>query len=524
MSWQNTYPLRDDQLGFTDRRPPQLPETRGKWAYAQIPDYFRQEVIRCIAIKSPTLNYFKNTHKKNWHTKVERWPKGFRVLTDYGEGVYQVRDPRLNMKNLSGQSSRYDYYDVFGNRATPMDEFDLEQPRWRSVAWYPGIMAFRAQFKQFDRLYIGSSEFDDYVTRVVEEEIKGKSQALNIRLWEAGLNSYVLDYIPNFDTTIATPMAWGSLPVYLNTIAWKRVTDGSDVVLTPITRSDLDALDTALGQNLNDTQYNTSVRDVLNSFSFLYYNRDGQAVTTTSANMRQQTIATVNRGIEAPTAPGSHQWFSSTTDSYVRKRNMIYPGAHGDPPVRNIWWMIPSEFTIWARGSQKVEMPQVIYPVAYDSSGNPVYPRFNITTGQWQNNAAFPFSPADLERLYYAVYYNYGQNMPKVGFCRPEVVIRMNQLAMISRTFEQSRRSFGPADFGIDAVFRDVALTTDLAVPERTFYLTTPDEIHFAFLEDDFQMSERPTNDFIDTIDGWTGYKVMVSDMRRHGIYWGFQV
>lgn len=530
MSWQDMYPLADRHLDATRLRvPPQLPEMRGKWNLAQVPDYFRQEVIRCIAINSPTLNYFKNTHKKNWHTRVEQWPKAFRVLTDYGEGIYQVTDPRLDMRDLSTQTNRYQYYDVFGNESTPDAEYDWEQAKWRSVAWYPGIIAFRVQFPQFDRVLVGNEAWEQHIDRTVQEEIKGKSQALNIRLWDGGLRAYVLDYDPSFQNApTASPMAWGTLPHYLNSIAWKRITHSGAVHLTPITAADIAQLEAIL--NVPAASFTDShVEDlfnILSTFSFFWTKRDNQAISTTSSNMRQQTVAAINRGVIDPPSSLTVGALNAIVGenfaqaSPARRRLLLYRHV-----AKNLWWSIPSEFSIWLRGSERVEMPQVIYPIGTDGSGNPIYPRFNMDTGQFDTSiGSLPFNPADMERLYYATFYNYGQDRPKVGFCRPEVVIKMNQLAMTERIFHQSRRSFGPADFGIDGVFRDVALITDLACPRGVLYLTAADEIHFAFTEDTFQVSERPTNNFIDYMDGWTAYKVMVSDMRRHGIYWGFQV
>lgn len=529
MAWNDVYRLADQHLDQTRlNMPPQLPEMRGKWNLAAVPEYFRQEVIRCIGINSPTINYFKNTHKSNWHTRVERWPKAFRVLTDYGEGIYQVTDPRLDLRDLTGQSSRYRYYDVFGNETTPSNEFDWEQAKWRSVAWYPSVIAFRIQFPQFDRMLIGSEAWDKHVERVVEEEIRGKSQALNIRLWDGGLRAYTLDYDPDFDHTTATPMAWGTLPHYLNSIAWKRVTVDGAVHLTPITQADIAQLNTLLNDTSFDNTDYTNLRNILHTYSFFWTKRDGETISTTSANMRQQTVATVNRGIatmpntltDFNTMIGAN--FGAATMTNLQRRALLRQHI-----AKNLWWSIPSEFSIWLRGSERVEMPHVIYPIGIDGGGNPIYPRYNIETQSFDLNVgALPFNPADMERLYYATFYNYGQNRPKIGFCRPEVVIKMNQLAMTERVFHQNRRSFGPADFGIDGVFRDVALISDLACPQGVLYLTAADEIHFAFLEDieTFNVKDRPTNNFIDYMDGWTGYKVMVSEMRRHGIYWGFQV
>lgn len=520
MPWMDTYPLSDQNLHLTRlNTPPQLPETRGKWNLGKIPEYFRGETIRCIAIQSPTLNYFKNIHQKNWHTGVERWPKAFRVLTDYGEGIYHIKDPRLNLHDLPNQTNRYEYYDAFGNRTTPPSEFDLEQARWRSVAWYPAFIAFRLEFPQFDRVLVGTDAYEDHINRVVEEEIRAKSQAMNIRLWDGGLRAYVLDYDPTFSPINSTTMAWGSIPYYINSIAWKRVTNANnEVILTPITQQDIAQVDAILKSTTISAANWTTIQNLFNSFSFFYTNSDGETVTATSPNMRQQTVATVNRGVAdfPASVPTGFPTDYHQRKAYLRREL-----------VKNLWWSVPSELSIYLRGSERVEMPQIIYPIGTDSSGNPIYPRYNLSTQSFEANAGnFPFTPADLERLYYATFVNYGANRPKAGFCRPEVLIRMNQLAMTQRIFEQSRRSFGPADFGIDAIYRDVAMLSELAVPPGVLYLLGAEDIHFAFLEDvdNFVVTQRPTMNFIDAFDAWTVYKLMTSDMRRHGIYWGFQV
>jgi hypothetical protein len=301
MAWNDTY--RSDLRTHRHHIPPQLPETRGIWMRATIPQYFRNEIINAVTIKAPTLDYFKRYHSKNWHNKAIRWPKAFRVATDVGEGIYEIRSPWVNFTDLSGQKSgpnrTIDYYDAYGNRVTDPslipDTFDLEQARFRSVAWYPGAVAYRVQFPQFDEVLVGTDAWNEHVEKVIQMEIMQKSQAMNVRLWDQSREAYVLDYDPDFTTqTTANPMSWGSIPYYINSIAWYRTSEAGKIFLRPINEAGFNNwLRTLLGTRKDNW---TALRNALNSTSF-WYDSSAETVTVDSANVRQQTVGSVNRGV-----------------------------------------------------------------------------------------------------------------------------------------------------------------------------------------------------------------------------------
>ena len=516
MAWNDTY--RSDLRTHRHHIPPQLPETRGMWVRATIPQYFRNEIINAVTIKAPTLDYFKRYHSKNWHNKAIQWPKAFRVATDVGEGIYEIRSPWVNFTDLSNQKSgpdrTIDYYDAYGNRVTDPslipDTFDLEQARFRSVAWYPGAVAYRVQFPQFDEVLVGTQAWSEHVEKVIQMEIMQKSQAMNVRLWDSSREAYVLDYDPDFTTqTSANPMSWGSIPYYVNSIAWYRTTSNGKVFLNPITPEWIQQLQA----DINAGTWN-NIRDALNSTSFWY---DSSTVVNVSGpELRQQTVGSVNRGVaDLPnTAPNDFPTSYAARMKYLRDRY-----------IKNTWWMVPSEFTIFFQGSSRVEQPQIVYPVARDTNGNPLYPVYNLSDRVWAHPPGdFRFNPLDLERLYQAAFYNYDVTMPKLAVMHPDTRTYMNQLNMIRTSLMQTRRKFGPADMALDGEFRDLEIFVDMAAPKNIIYLLGVDSLHVAFSDYEGMLNPRelPTQTMVDTLVAWTAYKWMVDNMRVHGIYWGF--
>lgn len=522
MAWRDTYRLQGSDLDVTRHSlPPQVPETRGKWNYAVIPSYFREEIINAVTIKAPTMDYYRKFHTKNWHNNIRQWPKAFRVLTDVGEGIFEVFSPWANLVDVSGQTTgsnqKVRYYDAYGNLIEDdtliPKTFDLEQARFRSVFWYPGLIAYRVQFPQFDAVLVGEEAWRKHMEKVIQVEITQKSQAMNIQLWNTALEAYKPDYDPDFDPAdpdFRRPMSWGSIPYYLNSIALKRTLSGTDVVLTPITEADIQTLDAAL--TAGDW---AAVRDFLNSTAFWYMSAN-TAQTQTSSAMRQQVVATVNRGIaDLPTSAPSDWGSSAAARRQYIARNYF----------KNSWWMVPSLLTVYFRGSSRVEQPQFISAVDR-SSGTPVYPTYNFTQRRWQDpsGADFRLNIYDLERLYQAVFYNYNAAMPKLAMMHPDTKTYLNQLGVISRTLFQDKRKFGPADLAMDGEFRDLTIFTDLAIPKRVVYLVGADHLHVAFSDYEGMLNpkELPTQTMVDTLVAWTAYKWMCDDMRTHGIYWGF--
>jgi hypothetical protein len=526
MAWNDTY--RSDLRTHRHHIPPQLPETRGMWVRATIPQYFRNEIINAVTIKAPTLDYFKRYHSKNWHNKAIRWPKAFRVATDVGEGIYEIRSPWVNFTDLSGQKSgpnrTIDYYDAYGNRVTDPslipDTFDLEQARFRSVAWYPGAVAYRVQFPQFDEVLVGTDAWNEHVEKVIQMEIMQKSQAMNVRLWDQSREAYVLDYDPDFATqTTANPMSWGSIPYYINSIAWYRTQEAGKIFLNPINEAWIQQL----AQNIASNTGWTNLRNALNSTSSsFWYDSSAETVGVDSANMRQQTVGSVNRGV-ADVPPLSGRPTNWTSWSFAARLQYIKNNI-----LKNGWWMVPSELTIFVQGSGRIEQPQVVYPVARDSSGNPLYPVYNLTDRVWAHPAGgdFRFNPLDLERLYQAAFYNYDVTMPKLAVMHPDTRTYMNQLNMIRTSLMQTRRKFGPADMALDGEFRDLEIFVDMAAPKNIIYLLGVDCLHVAFSDYEGMLNPRelPTQTMVDTLVAWTAYKWMVDNMRVHGIYWGFTV
>ena len=522
MAWGDTY-RHGDLAVHRHHIPPQLPETRGAWLRAVIPQYLRQEIINAIAIKSPTLDYFRRYHSKNWLNKALQWPKAFRVATDVGEGIFEIRSPWVNFTNLSGQKSgenaTINYYDAYGNPVTDAnlipDTFDLEQARFRAVAWYPGAVAFRVQFPQFDEVLVGTQAWQEHIEKVIQLEIMQKSQAMNVRLWDNSYEAYQLDYDPDFTTTTsANPMSWGSIPFYINSLAWYRVAQDGAVMIYPITQDWLNDLRAAIESNTGWSQ----IVSRLHSVCFFHGSVSPANLSVDGSALRQHTVGSVNRGIADLDATAPSDW-----SSWSFERRMKYLK---DKYLKNLWWMVPSEFTIFFQGSGRVEQPQVIYPVARATDGTPLYPRYNLTARQWAHPSGgdFRFNPYDLERLYQAAFYNYDVTMPKLAAMHPDTKTYMNQLAIARVSLQQNRRKFGPADFALDGEFRDLEIFVDMAIPRGVVYLLGVDSLYVAFSDYEGMLNPRelPTQTMVDTYVAWTAYKWMVDNMRVHGIYWGF--
>jgi hypothetical protein len=396
------------------------------------------------------------------------------------------------------------------------DTFDLEQARFRSVAWYPGAVAYRVQFPQFDEVLVGTDAWNEHVEKVIQMEIMQKSQAMNVRLWDQSREAYVLDYDPDFTTqTTANPMSWGSIPYYINSIAWYRTSEAGNIILRPINEAWIQQLAGHIDSNTGWT----NMRNALHSTSF-WYDSSADTVTVDSANVRQQTVGSVNRGVTDVPASAPSNW---TSWSYAARLQYIKNNF-----LKNGWWMVPSELTIFIQGSGRIEQPQIVYPVARDTNGNPLYPAYNITTRTWAHpaNGDFRFNPLDLERLYQAAFYNYDVTMPKLAVMHPDTRTYMNQLNMIRTSLQQTRRKFGPADMALDGEFRDLEIFVDMAAPRNIIYLLGVDCLHVAFSDYEGMLNPRelPTQTMVDTLVAWTAYKWMVDNMRVHGIYWGFTV
>ena len=520
MAWGDTY--RSQLQQHRHHIPPQLPETRGMWVRATIPQYFRNEIINAVTIKAPTLDYFKRYHSKNWHNKALQWPKAFRVATDVGEGIYEIRSPWVNFTDLTnqktGSTQTINYYDAYGNRITDPElipsTFDLEQARFRSVAWYPGAVAYRVQFPQFDEVLVGTQAWNEHVEKVIQMEIMQKSQAMNVRLWDSSREAYDHDYDPDFTTqTSANPMSWGSIPYYINSIAWYRTSTAGKVYLRPITP---EWIQTLAGYIAGGNAQWSNLANALNSTAFWY--DSSTVVNPAGPELRQQTVGSVNRGIATldPQNPPAN-WANM---NYQQRLKFLR-----DNYIKNSWWMVPSELTIFFQGSSRIEQPQIVYPVARDTNGGPLYPVYNLSDSVWDHPAGdFRFNPLDLERLYQAAFYNYDVTMPKLAVMHPDTRTYMNQLNMIRTSLQQTRRKFGPADMALDGEFRDLEIFVDMAAPKNIIYLLGVDCLHVAFSDYDGMLNPRelPTQTMVDTLVAWTAYKWMIDNMRVHGIYWGF--
>jgi hypothetical protein len=238
--------------------------------------------------------------------------------------------------------------------------------------------------------------------------------------------------------------------------------------------------------------------------------------------VRQQTVGSVNRGVtDVPALTNRPTNWGSL--SYPARLQYIKNNY-----LKNGWWMVPSELTIFVQGSGRIEQPQIVYPVARDASGNPLYPAYNLTDRVWAHPAGgdFRFNPLDLERLYQAAFYNYDVTMPKLAVMHPDTRTYMNQLNMIRTSLQQTRRKFGPADMALDGEFRDLEIFVDMAAPKNIIYLLGVDCLHVAFSDYDGMLNPRelPTQTMVDTMVAWTAYKWMIDNMRVHGMYWGFTV
>jgi hypothetical protein len=328
----------------------------------------------------------------------------------------------------------------------------------------------------------------------------------------------VLDYDPDLTTqTTANPMSWGSIPYYINSIAWYRTSEAGKIFLRPINEAWIQQLAQDIAGNAGTNW--TNLKNALESTSF-WYDSSAETVLVNSANMRQQTVGSVNRGVADVPTNAPQNWGSLSYPARLQyiKNNIL----------KNGWWMVPSELTIFVQGSGRIEQPQIVYPVARDASGNPLYPAYNITDRVWAHPAGgdFRFNPLDLERLYQAAFYNYDVTMPKLAVMHPDTRTYMNQLNMIRTSLQQTRRKFGPADMALDGEFRDLEIFVDMAAPKNIIYLLGVDCLHVAFSDYDGMLNPRelPTQTMVDTLVAWTAYKWMVDNMRVHGIYWGFTV
>lgn len=499
----------------------QYQESRGIYSQA-IAQYLHDSIVRYFTVRTDTLD--KMRERGMIKSDISgAWPFEVPIATDYLEGLFQVKSPYLRFSDLSGQSSAYKYYDIFGRRnQAPSARHDIEYKHYTVLRYAPAIFGVRFDLQKFDEYLVQSAKFQQWVDMLMRQKVESVNLSLNAALWDSSKDSYAPDNNPQNLADM------GNIPFYVNSLSFfvvskSGVVPGGEtgIYMYPFAPDASGKLpsDTPIGTlTITNKISNPATGDQRYGLTYWYrYHPAAVNINTARTNqaafrdllLNTQVIGGYDRGYDVSATSG----IFDIADYY------------------NPWYNIPSLPTMRAMGIDAIEMSQVVAPYDVTAGSNwwTQLPRMQLVSdgtnpARWEWLKRVDLVPTHFEQLYYACAWN-GMN-PGLLIMRPEIHLKLNQYAMTATQLHQPTATLlGPIEFGKRVeTYKDAVIVPEKHCPEGIVYYLNPDGLKLGVDFSRFVPEEQLYQD--DFVRRWKGdflIKLFLIDARKHGMLWGVQ-